>query len=66
MKVWLPLEKEGKEVKGVKTAGQLLSHFSFKEGEVLVVDKTGSRLLTSDERLEEEMKIGIIRVLSGG
>lgn len=66
MKVWLPLEKDGREVKGIKTVRQLLSHFSFTEEEVLVVDKGDSKLLTSEERLEEEMEVGVIKVLSGG
>lgn len=66
MRVLLPLEKEHSEVSGIKTVRQLLSHFSFKEEEVLVVNKKDSKLLTSDDRLEDEMEIGIIRVVSGG
>jgi sulfur carrier protein ThiS len=66
MKVWLPFENEVREVAGVKTVRQLLNHFSFKEEEVVALDKKKARLITSDERLEEEMEIRIIRVLSGG
>ena len=65
MKVWLPFENEGREVAGVQTVRQLLDHFSFKE-EVVALDKKEARLITSDERLGEEMEIRIIRVLSGG
>jgi len=66
MKVWLPFENEGREVAGVQTVRQLLDHFSFKEEEVVALDKKEARLITSDERLGEEMEIRIIRVLSGG
>lgn len=66
MKVWLALEKQEREVGGVKTVRQLLNHFSYKEEEVLVINKKESRLLTLDEKLEKEMDLRIIRVVSGG
>lgn len=66
MKVWLPFENEVREVEGIKTVRQLLNHFSFKEEEVVALDNKKARLITPDERLEEEMEVRIIRVLAGG
>ena len=66
MKVLLPSQKREIEVKKIKTVRQLLAHFSFNEEEVLVMNKKTSELLTHDERLREDMNVGIIRVLSGG
>lgn len=66
MKVWLPFGNEVSEVEGIKTVRQLLNYFSFKEEEVVALDKKKARLITPDERLEEEMEVRIIRVLAGG
>lgn len=50
----------------IKNVKELIKKFGFQEEEVLVIDRDGKRLLTIDENLNQNQKIEIRKVVSGG